>query len=153
MFSLLKLELSAPSKCFGKSLFLNTMKVTTSDYAKTLLGMCRAFLKISSFLGKRYRLYIICAEGSALIEYDEDGSITDCYYDGRAFLMPKFTLSIQDFMEDLRDQDVLADDEMITDVYTEDQISIEVKLFFVWRTANSRSSGMEKQSSRQKKKS
>lgn len=75
-----------------------------------------------------YRLYIICAEGSALIEYDEDGSITDCYYDGRAFLMPKFTLSIQDFMEDLRDQDVLADDELITDVYTEDQISIEVKV-------------------------
>ena len=75
-----------------------------------------------------YRLYIICADGNALVEYDEDGSITDCYYNGRAFLMPKFTLSISDFMEDLRDQDVLADDEMITNVYTEDQISIEIKV-------------------------
>lgn len=75
-----------------------------------------------------YRLYIICAEGSALIEYDEDGSITYCYYDGRAFRMPDFTLSISQFMEDLRNQDVLVGDEMVTDVYTEDQISIEVKV-------------------------
>lgn len=75
-----------------------------------------------------YRLYIICAESSALIEYDEDGSITDCYYDGRAFRMPDFTLSISQFMEDLRKQGIFAGDEMITNVYTKDQISIEVKV-------------------------
>ena len=75
-----------------------------------------------------YRLYIICAESSALIGYDEDESITCCYYDGLGFRMPDFTLSISQFMEDLRNQGVLAGDEMITNVYTEDQISIEVKV-------------------------
>ena len=75
-----------------------------------------------------YRLYIICAESSALVAYDEDEGITDCYYDGLGFRMPDFTLSISQFMEDLRKQDVLAGDEMITNVYTEDQISIEVKV-------------------------
>lgn len=75
-----------------------------------------------------YRLYIICAESSALIGYDEDEGITDCYYDGLGFRMPDFTLSISQFMEDLRNQDVLAGDEIVTHVYTEDQISIEIKV-------------------------
>lgn len=44
------------------------------------------------------------------------------------FRMPDFTLSISQFMEDLRKQGVLAGDEVITNVYTEDQISIEVKV-------------------------
>ena len=75
-----------------------------------------------------YHLYIVCAESSGLIEYDEDGSISGCYYDGLAFRMPDFTLSISQFMEALRNQGILAGDEMITDVYTEDQISIEIKV-------------------------
>ena len=75
-----------------------------------------------------YRLYIICAESSALVAYDENEGITGCYYDGLGFRMPDFTLSISQFMEDLRNQGVLAGDEVITNVYTEDQISIEVKV-------------------------
>ena len=42
--------------------------------------------------------------------------------------MPDFTLSISQFMEDLRKQGVLAGDEIITNVYTENMISIEVKV-------------------------
>lgn len=84
--------------------------------------------EIFGFRTSYHRLFIFCTEGSALIEYDEDGSITDCYYDGRAFRMPDFTLSILQFMEALRNQDILAGDEMITDVYREDQISIEIKV-------------------------
>lgn len=75
-----------------------------------------------------YRLYIICAESSALVAYDENEGITGCYYDGLGFRMPDFTLSISQFMEDLRKQGVLAGDEMITNVYTENMISIEVKV-------------------------
>lgn len=75
-----------------------------------------------------YHLFIICAESSALVEYDENEGITGCYYDGLGFRMPDFTLSISQFIEDLRKQEVLAGDEIITNVYTEDQISIEVKV-------------------------
>ena len=75
-----------------------------------------------------YHLYIICAKIFALVEYDENEGITGCYYDGLGFRMPDFTLSISQFMEDLRKQGVLAGDEMITNVYTEDQISISVKV-------------------------
>lgn len=104
------------------------MKVKQIIAARDSLG--NEYSTMEEIYGFRtsYRLFIICAEGSALIEYDEDGSITDCYYDGRAFRMPNFTLSISQFMEDLRKQDILAEDEMITDVYTEDQISIEIKV-------------------------
>ena len=104
------------------------MKIKQIIAARDSLG--NEYSTMEEIFGFRtsYRLFIICAEGSALIEYDEDGSITDCYYDGRSFHMPNFTLSISQFMEALRKQEVLAKDEMITDVYTEDQISIEIKV-------------------------
>lgn len=104
------------------------MKIKQSIVARDSQG--NEYSTMEEIFGFRtsYRLYIICAESSALIGYDEDEGITDCYYDGLEFRMPNFALSISQFMEDLRKQGVLAGDEVITNVYTEDQISIEVKV-------------------------
>ena len=104
------------------------MKIKQSIVARDSQG--NEYSTMEEIFGFRtsYRLYIICAESSALIAYDENEGITDCYYDGRAFGMPDFTLSISQFMEALRNQGILAGDEMVTNVYTEDQISIEVKV-------------------------
>lgn len=104
------------------------MKIKQSIVARDSQG--NEYSTMEEIFGFRtsYRLYIICAESFALVAYDENEGITDCYYGGRAFRMPDFTLSISQFMEDLRNQGVLAGDEVITNVYTEDQISIEVKV-------------------------
>lgn len=72
-------------------------------------------------------VYLICSEGAALIQF-EDEAIRDCWYDGRAFRMPKFTLSITDFMEELRKQGVLDVGEMVTDVYTEEEYELSMKV-------------------------
>lgn len=73
-------------------------------------------------------VYLICSEGSALVQFEDESSIRDCWYDGRAFRMPNFQLSITDFMEELRKQEVLEDDEMITDVYTEEEYELSMKV-------------------------
>jgi len=72
-------------------------------------------------------LYLICAEGNALIQF-EDEAIYGCWYDGRDFRMPQFTLAITDFMEELRKQGVLDVGEMITDVYTEEEYELSMKV-------------------------
>lgn len=104
------------------------MKIKQSIVARDSQG--NEYSTMEEIFGFRtsYRLYIICAESSALVAYDEDEGITGCYYDGLGFRMPDFTLSISQFMEDLRNQGVLAGDEIITNVYTEDHISIEIKV-------------------------
>lgn len=72
-------------------------------------------------------VYLICSEGSALVQF-EDEAIRDCWYDGRSFKMPNFQLSITDFMEELRKQEVLEENEMITDVYTEEEYSLRMEI-------------------------
>lgn len=73
-------------------------------------------------------IYVICAEGTCLIQYDVYGSVTDCFRDGCGFEMPDFRLTISDFMEKLRKQDVLIEGETVTDVYTEDQIEVRIEI-------------------------
>ena len=84
--------------------------------------------EIFGFRTSEERIYVICAEGTCLIQYDVYGSVTDCFRDGCGFEMPNFQLSISDFMEKLRKQDALMEDETITDVYTEDQINVKVEI-------------------------
>lgn len=73
-------------------------------------------------------IYVICAEGTCLIQYNVYGSVTDCFRDGCGFEMPYFGLSISDFVEKLRKQNVLIEGEIVTDVYTEDQINVKVEI-------------------------
>lgn len=68
--------------------------------------------------------YLICGEGECLVQFD--GNITNCWKQGANFQMPDFTSTISDFMENLREQDVLLSGETITDLYTAEQIYADV---------------------------
>lgn len=94
-------------------------------------GKGNTYSTMEEFFGFRTSeecIYVICAEGTCLIQYDVYGSVTDCFRDGCGFEMPNFQLSISDFMEKLREQDVLFEGETVTDVYTEDQINVKVEI-------------------------
>lgn len=84
--------------------------------------------EIFGFRTSEERIYVICAEGTCLIQYDVYGSVTDCFRDGCDFEMPDFRLSISDFMEELRKQDVLIEGETVTNAYTEDQIDVKIEI-------------------------
>lgn len=69
-------------------------------------------------------VYLICAEGDCIVQFD--GNIIDCWKNGANFHMPLFSSVISDFMERLREQGVLHEGEMITDLYTGEQIYADV---------------------------
>lgn len=68
--------------------------------------------------------YFICGEGECIVQFD--GNVTNCWKESVDFEMPNFTAPISDFIEALREQGVLSRDEMVTDIYTEEQIHAEL---------------------------
>lgn len=68
--------------------------------------------------------YHICGEGECIVQFD--GNITNCWKESVDFAMPNFFAPISDFIEALRKQGVLSPDEMVTDIYTEEQIYAKI---------------------------
>lgn len=68
--------------------------------------------------------YLICGAGECIVQFD--GNITNCWKESVDFAMPNFFAPISDFIEALRKQGVLSRDEMVTDIYTEEQIHAEL---------------------------
>ena len=71
--------------------------------------------------------YLICGNGECIVQFDE--YITNCWKESVDFAMPNFLAPISDFIEALRKQGVLSRDEMVTDIYTEEQIHAELNIF------------------------
>lgn len=69
--------------------------------------------------------YLICGAGECIVQFD-GGYIKNCWKESVDFEMPNFTANISDFIEALREQDVLWRDEIVTDIYTEEQIHAEL---------------------------
>lgn len=69
--------------------------------------------------------YLICGEGECIVQFKK-GNITNCWKESVDFAMPNFMAPISDFIEALRKQGVLSRDEMVTDIYTEEQIHAEL---------------------------
>ena len=80
--------------------------------------------KIYGFRTSENYIYLICGNGECIVQFDE--YITNCWKESVDFAMPNFLAPISDFIEALRKQGVLSRDEMVTDIYTEEQIHAEL---------------------------
>ena len=80
--------------------------------------------QIYGFRTSKNYTYLICGDGECIVQFDE--YITNCWKEGVDFAMPNFMAPISNFIEALRKQGVLSRDEMVTDIYTEEQIHAEL---------------------------
>lgn len=105
------------------------MKVQNILSATDKMGNCYSTMdEIFGFRTNYNDTYLICSDGDCLIRFDNDGSIQACWMNCYSFRIPDFDLSISDFVRELRYRDILDESEVITDVYLEDEIDVELKV-------------------------
>ena len=105
------------------------MKIQNILSAMDKQGNCYSTMEDIYGFRTNYRdTYVICSDGDCLIRFDDDGGIQACWMNCHSFRMPNFDLSISDFAKELRDRDILDELEGITDVYTKDEIGVELKV-------------------------